>query len=98
MRFVLLLLAAAAAYAQPGELVQKARQARDLVLAGKPEEAIPIFLELARAAPGDAAILANLSIAEFKAKRFRDAAGHAEAALKLQPDSLAANLFLGSSY
>src|SRR5947208_12363717 len=33
-------------------------------------------------------ILVNLSIAEFKTRRFRDAAGHAEAALKVQPDSL----------
>ncbi|HXI44140.1 MAG TPA: tetratricopeptide repeat protein [Bryobacteraceae bacterium] len=97
MRLVLLLLAAAALCAQ-SDPAQKAKQARDLVLAGKAEEAIPIYLELARAAPNDAAMLVNLCIAEFKARRFRDAAGHAEAALKLQPDSLAANLFLGSSY
>jgi predicted Zn-dependent protease len=98
MRFVPLLLVAAALSAQSGDSAQKARKARELVLAGKADEAIPIYLDLARAAPNDAAILADLSIAEFKARRFRDAAGHAEAALKLQPDSLAANLFLGSSY
>jgi tetratricopeptide (TPR) repeat protein len=98
MSFVLVLLTAAALCAQPGDPAQKARQASELVVAGKADEAIPIYLELARAAPNDAAILVNLSIAEFKARRFRDAAGHAEAALKLQPDSLAANLFLGASY
>lgn len=98
MAFVLLLLTAAALCAQSGDPAQKAREARELVVAGKAEEAIPIYLELARAAPNDAGILVNLAIAEFKARRFRDAAGHAEAALKLQPDSLAANLFLGSSY
>ena len=76
MRLVLLLLAAAALCAQ-SDPAQKAKQARDLVLAGKAEEAIPIYLELARAAPNDAAMLVNLCIAEFKARRFRDAAGHA---------------------
>ena len=98
MRVVPLLLTAAALFAQPGDPVQKAQKARELVIAGKPEEAIPIYLELARVAPNDASILVNLSIAEFKTRRFRDAAGHAEAALKVQPDSLTANLFLGSSY
>ncbi len=98
MRFVVLLLTAATLCAQPGDPAQQAQKARELVVAGKPDEAIPIYLELARAAPNDAAILVNLCIAEFKARRFRDTAGHAEAALKLQPDSLAANLFLGASY
>jgi tetratricopeptide (TPR) repeat protein len=68
------------------------------VVAGKVEEAIPIYQELARAHPDDAVALANLSIAEFKAKRFRDAAADAASAVKLQPDSLPANLILGSSY
>jgi tetratricopeptide (TPR) repeat protein len=98
MRFVVLLQTAAILCAQPGDSAQSAQKARELVVAGKPDEAIPIYLELARAAPNDAAILVNLCIAEFKARRFRDAAGHAEAALKLQPDSLAADLFLGASY
>jgi predicted Zn-dependent protease len=98
MRFVLLLLTAATLCAQLPDPAQQARKAREFVVAGKPDEAIPIYLELARAAPNDAAILVNLCIAEFKARRFRDAAGHAEAALKLQPESLTANLFLGASY
>src|SRR5882724_11850640 len=98
MTFVLLLLTAAALCAQPADPAQQARKASELVVAGKADEAIPIYLELARAAPNDASILVNLCIAEFKTRRFRDAAGHAEAALKLQPDSLAANLFLGASY
>jgi predicted Zn-dependent protease len=98
MRFVLLLLTAVTLCAQSLDPVQQARKAREFVLAGKPDDAIPIYLELARAAPKDAGILVNLCIAEFKARRFRDAAGHAEAALKLQPESLTANLFLGASY
>ena len=77
---------------------EKARRAAELVLAGKPEEAIPLYQDLVRALPNDAGILLNLSIAEFKAKRYSDAAEHAGAVLKIQPDSPAANLFLGSSY
>jgi len=98
MKPVLLLLASSALWAQPEDAAAKAERARGLVVAGKVEEAIPLYRELARAYPNDTAILVNLSIAEFKARLYRDAAGHAASAVKLQPDSLAANLFLGSSY
>jgi len=43
-------------------------------------------------------MLLNLSIAEFKAKRYADAAAHTAAVLERQPESIAAQLFLGSSY
>jgi predicted Zn-dependent protease len=92
------LLPALAVCAQREDIAAKARRAGELTVAGKAEEAIPIYQELARALPGNAEMLVNLSIAEFKARRFRDAAAHAEAALQIRPDSLAANLFLGSSY
>jgi predicted Zn-dependent protease len=98
MRLVLFLVFAVSLAAQPADIEQRTRAARELVVAGKAEEAIPIYLDLARALPNDPGVLVNLSIAEFKSKRYRDAAAHAEAALKLQPDSPAANLFLGSSY
>jgi predicted Zn-dependent protease len=98
MRAAVFLLSVAAFCAQLDDPGEKARRARDLVNAGKAEEAIPIYQELARAFPKDAGMLVNLSVAEFKAKRYGDAAGHAEAAVKLEPESLAANLFLGSSY
>jgi len=95
---VFIFLSLAVASAQPADLARQAQRARELVLEGKAEQAIPIYAEIARAAPGDAANLVNLAIAEFKAKRFRDSAEHAQAALKLQPDSPGANLFLGASY
>ena len=98
MKPVLLLLAASVLWAQPEDTAAKSKRARELVVAGKVEEAIPIYQGLLREHPDDAAILVSLSITEFKAKRYRDAATHAAAALGLQPDSLAANLFLGSSY
>lgn len=91
-------LSLAVASAQPADLAQEAQRARELVLEGKAEQAIPIYAEIARAAPGDAANLVNLAIAEFKARRFHDSAEHAQAALTLQPDLPGANLFLGASY
>lgn len=95
---VALLFTAVAVWSQPDNASEKARRAGELVVAGRPEEAIPIYQELARTFPKDAGMLVNLSIAEFKARRYRDAAVHAEAAVRLDPGSQAANLFLGSSY
>jgi predicted Zn-dependent protease len=92
------LLAAVALWAQPADLAAKAQRAQEFVRANKSDEAIPLYLELVRELPNDAGMLINLAIAEFKAKRYGDSAAHASAALTLQPDSLAANLFLGSSY
>jgi tetratricopeptide (TPR) repeat protein len=97
MKHALLLCASLVLWASEDEAA-KSQRARELVAAGKLDEAIPIYQELARAHPNDAAVLANLSIAEFKARRFRDAANDAASAVKLQPDSLPANLILGSSY
>ena len=95
---VFVFLSLAVASAQSADVAQQAQRARELVLEGKAEQAIPIYAEIARVAPEDAANLVNLAIAEFKAKRFRDSAEHAQAALKLQPDLPGANLFLGASY
>ncbi len=98
MRAVFIFLSLAIVCAQPTDLTRKAQTARELVLEGKAEQAIPIYAEIAREAPQDAANLVNLAIAEFKAKRYRDSAEHAQAAVKLQPDLPGANLFLGASY
>lgn len=75
-----------------------AQRARQLVVSGKPGEAIPIYLQLVRAYPASPDLLLNLCIAEFQANRYRDAADHARAALELKPNLAPADLFLGSSY
>jgi uncharacterized protein (TIGR02996 family) len=98
MRLVLLFLFGSALAAQPADLADKARLARDLVVAGKSEQAIPIYEELVRAFPNDAGIIMNLAIADFKAKRYRDAIQQSERALQLQPGLASANLFLGASW
>jgi predicted Zn-dependent protease len=98
MKPLLVALVASVVWAQSEDPAAKAREAGELVLAGKIAEAIPLYRDLARAYPNDPGVLLNLSIAEFKARSYRDAAVHSAASLKLQPDSFAANLFLGSSY
>jgi tetratricopeptide (TPR) repeat protein len=98
MRLVLLFLLGSALAAQPADLVEKARLARDLVVAGKSGQAIPIYEELVRAFPNDAGIIMNLAIADFKTKRYRDTIQQAERALQLQPELASAHLFLGASW
>lgn len=72
-------------------------RARQLLAFGNPAEAAAIYRELARANPGNAGLLVNLSIAEYKVGRFHEAARSAAAALKLDPNLEAAHLFLGAS-
>jgi predicted Zn-dependent protease len=77
------------------DAVQKAGQ---LVREGKPQDAIPIYLQLVRASPNRPEFFIGLCVAEFKAKQYRGAIEHASAALKLNPDLAVASLFLGASY
>jgi len=98
MRRVLLLLSAATLCAQSVPSSEQLRRARELLVAGKPEDAIPIYQELVRTVPNNPELLTNLCIAEFKAKRYRDATEQEQAALRLEPDLPSANLFLGASY
>jgi predicted Zn-dependent protease len=95
-RITILVLLSSAGLAQRGG--EEERIARELVAAGRVEEAIEVYERLVRTAPNDPQMLVNLSIAEFKARRFRSAASHAEAALQLAPGLAVANLFLGASY
>ncbi len=91
------LLATSLAFAQADDPAREAQRAQELLAAGKAEEAIRIYQALVRNAPDNAALLLNLSIAEYTAKQYREAATHAAAALKLQPNLLPARLFLGGS-
>ncbi|HEY7210409.1 MAG TPA: tetratricopeptide repeat protein [Bryobacteraceae bacterium] len=76
----------------------EANRAQQLVAGGKPAEAVPIYRRLAGAYPNNAELWLDLSIAEFQAKSYSDAAEHARAALKINPDLAPAQLFLGASY
>jgi len=80
------------------ELLQKAQKAGQLVREGKPQDAIPIYLQLVQASPNRPEFFVDLCVAEFKAKQYRDVIEHAGAALKLNPNLPVASLLLGASY
>ena len=65
--------------------------------AGKPDQAVPIYRELATAFPREPSFGINLAIAQYKAHFYRDAIRECEALLKLQPNLFPAWLFLGAS-
>jgi predicted Zn-dependent protease len=92
------LLCAATIWAQVAPPSESLRRARDLVIAGKPEQAVLIYQDLVRTFPNNLDLRVDLCVAQYKARRFRDSAEQAKVALKLRPDLPAANLFLGASY
>lgn len=93
-----ILLCGATIRAQVAPSSEPLRRARDFVIAGKPEQAVPIYQELVRKFPNNPALHVDLCVAQYKARRYRDSAEAAKAALRLQPELPSANLFLGASY
>lgn len=86
------------ASAQSPDLAAKSKQGSEAMAAGRFEEAVGIYAELARALPNDAGILLNLGMAQSMAGRPRDAIKPLERAVKLQPSLHPAWLFLGGAY
>ena len=95
MRLAILLIGLCPVAFAQSEAYERARR---LLADGRPTEAAAIYRDLLRAQPASADLHLNLSVAEYKAARFREAAASASDALKLAPDLLPANLFLGASY
>ncbi len=93
-----LLLCAATLGAQVGPSSEALSRARELVIAGKPEQAVPIYQELVRKFPDNPGLRVDLCVAQYKARRYRDSAKSAKEALRLRPGLPIANLFLGASY
>ncbi len=94
---IALVLLAWPASAQAPDPAQEAARAQAFMAAGKVDEAIRIYQELVRTSADNPILLLNLCIAEYTAKRYREAATNATSALRMQPDLLAARLFLGAS-
>jgi tetratricopeptide (TPR) repeat protein len=101
MRWIGFFLCAAAAFHAWGQSTaagSQAERARELVASGKPEQAVPIYEELLKAAPENAALLVNLAVALYEAGRYADVIEQSGKALKLRPDLTTAWLFLGAAY
>jgi predicted Zn-dependent protease len=97
-RLLCIALWSAALTAQAPNPAEQARRAQELITAGKPAEAIPIYRDLIHAFPENPQLLLNISIAEYTAARYQDSIRDAEGALRIRPDMLQAHLFRGASY
>src|SRR6266567_9564297 len=83
---------------QSSGLAEKSHHAKELMDAGKFEEAIPIYRELVRALPKNPGLITNLGLALDMAGRKRDATHEYEGALKLDPHQATALLLLGTAH
>jgi len=94
---VLFFLAAALSAWQSEDLALQSQRAKEMMAAGKFEEAIPIYKRLTQAAPGNPGLLLNLALAEHMAGHEREAIPHFEAVLKTQPTLEPALISLGAA-
>lgn len=105
MAVVRALLAAAISWVATGAAVgqsmedaaSKSKRANELVQAGKPEEAIAIYQELAASFPGEISFKLNLGIALYKAGRYQESLKECEALAKRRHDLFPAWLIVGAS-
>ena len=93
-----LVLSAGRVCAQSSDLAIKSNRGKELVAAGKFEEAIPIYRELVRTLPDNPGPVMNLGLALHMTGHDQEAATQFQTVLKLQPNHLPAHLFLGAAY
>ncbi len=93
----LFLFALAVAAGQSDELAFKSQRAKEMMAAGRFEEAIPIYQQLVQAVPGNPGLRLNLALAQHMAGRDRDAIPNLEAVLKIQPGLAPALVTLGAA-
>lgn len=72
-------------WGQTEEQARQSQRAKELMAAGKYEQAIPIYQGLLKAIPGNQGLVMDLGVAEHLAGREREAIPHLEAGLKSQP-------------
>jgi len=95
---LLILLAPFLLHSQTTERAQELRRAKELILAGKAEQAIPIYQKLLAVSPDNPTLLQNLAVAQFKAGHWQEVTEQCRKILQLRPDSTPALLFLGAGY
>jgi tetratricopeptide (TPR) repeat protein len=86
------------ALGQQNDLAEKAKQGKELMAAGRFEEAIPIYRELAKALPENPGPLMDLGLALHMAGHEREAVTQFRMVLKRKPSDVPAHLFLGAAY
>ncbi len=92
------LLLTCLAFAESEELAAKSQRAKDLMAAGRFEEAVLIYSELVRALPNNPGLIMNLGMALHMAGQDRKAIREFDAVLKLDPGNIPARLFLGAAH
>jgi tetratricopeptide (TPR) repeat protein len=92
-----LAVAFTAGLARAEDLTAKSQRAKEMMAAGRFEQAIPIYKELVAAIPGNPGLLLNLGLAEHMAGHERESVPVFEAVLKAQPGLMPALLSLGAA-
>ena len=93
-----LAILASCLHAQTPGLAEQSHRAKELIDAGKPAAAVPIYRELAKALPGNAGILLDLGLALDLSGNKSEAIGQYRAALKIDANLFPALLLLGTAY
>src|SRR5208282_5310485 len=83
---------------QSPALAEKAQHAKELMAAGRPGEAVPIYRELVRAMPGNPGLILNLGLALDMSGDKRAAIRQYQAALNLEADFFPPLLLMGTAY
>jgi predicted Zn-dependent protease len=82
---------------QGDELALKSQRAKEMMAAGRFEEAIPIYKLLLQAVPGNPGLLFDLALAQHMAGHDREAIPNLEAVVKAQPNLAPALTALGAA-
>ncbi|HVN80142.1 MAG TPA: tetratricopeptide repeat protein [Terriglobia bacterium] len=95
---IFIAISTAPLYAQPEDLTSKVHRGKDLMAAGRFEEAIPIYRDVVQALPNNSGPVLNLGLALHMAGHEQEAVTQFQSVLKLDPGNLPARLFLGAAY
>ncbi|MDE3168462.1 MAG: tetratricopeptide repeat protein [Acidobacteriota bacterium] len=95
--YALFLFPPAPAVAQQEALAAKSAQAKQMMQAGRFDQAAALYAELVKAVPGNPGLLLDLGLAQHLGGHEPEAAATLEQVLKLQPDALPALVTLASA-